>query len=132
MREAILALDKSPLKLVEVSSLQETDPVGDGFSQRFVNAVAWIQTPLSPVPLMDHLLAIETRFGRDRTLGPDRTLDLDLLLMRDVSGNWIRSTSPDIPHPRMFERSFVLHPLREVFHYTWPAEADQHMSMLQP
>ena len=97
---------------VESSSVFETDPVGGPPQPRFLNLVLGVETTLSPEDLLATLLEIEARFGRVRRerWGP-RTLDLDLLLFE----NEVRRTSAlELPHPRMFERSFVTEPLKEL------------------
>jgi 2-amino-4-hydroxy-6-hydroxymethyldihydropteridine diphosphokinase len=96
------------------SSLYSTEPVGFAEQPRFVNAVIALETDLSPHELLNHLLAIEQQFGRDRTKsfanGP-RTLDLDILLFDNVK---VSEPGLEIPHARMAERRFVLAPLFEV------------------
>ncbi len=96
------------------SSFYETEPVGYAHQPHFVNAAVALETELPPLALLDHLLAIEREFGRDRALTPvkgPRTLDLDLLLMDDITVNHERLT---LPHPEMARRRFVLAPLAEI------------------
>ena len=95
-----------------VSPLYETDPVGLEDQPPFLNAVAVVATPLDPHRLLAELLAIEARFGRERTIrwGP-RTLDLDLLAMDGVQLDEPQLT---VPHPRLAEREFALRPLADV------------------
>jgi len=99
-------------RLLAVSSLYETEPVGLGDAPKFLNAVAEVRTALSPEELLEACLRIEERLGRVRTgLLDSRTLDLDLLLYGDER----RSTGRlMLPHPRMTERGFVLQPLAEI------------------
>ncbi len=78
----------------------------------FINAVAQIETALSPRELLDELLQIERGAGRLRDFpNAPRTLDLDLLLYDDIV---CETTALTIPHPRMHERAFVLAPLAEI------------------
>jgi 2-amino-4-hydroxy-6-hydroxymethyldihydropteridine diphosphokinase len=100
------------VRLTRVSSFYETAPVGMVDQPNFVNAVAEIDTTLSPRALLTALLEIETTQARVRTVknGP-RTLDLDILLYGD---QLIHEDALAIPHPRMHERAFVLVPLAEV------------------
>ena len=93
------------------SSLFRTAPVeADG--DDYVNAVARIDTELSPQDLLDALLSLERSFGRERPyLNAPRTLDLDLLLYGNKT---IAMPSLHIPHPRMTQRAFVLIPLLEI------------------
>jgi 2-amino-4-hydroxy-6-hydroxymethyldihydropteridine diphosphokinase len=100
--------------LLARSSDYATPPWGDVQQARFVNACIEIETSLDPHALLFTLHKIEAKFGRDRTRetrwGP-RTLDLDLLAYDDVS---IQKPELTLPHPRMFERAFVLVPLVEI------------------
>ena len=96
------------------SSLYETAPVGLANQPRFLNAVVALETELGPHALLQKLLAIEKAFGRDRSLGllnGPRTLDLDILLMDDLT---ISEPGLALPHPRLAERAFVLVPLSEI------------------
>lgn len=98
--------------VVAVSPLRETDPVGVTDQPRFLNGVAALETELAPRELLDVLLAIERRLGRERRerWGP-RTIDLDLLLYGDEV---IDEDGLKIPHPRLHERRFVLEPLADL------------------
>jgi len=99
-------------RLIRRSSLYRSAPLGHTAQPEFVNAVAALDTALSPEELLRELQAIETRHGRRRSF-PDapRTLDLDLLLY----GEEVRDSAQlTVPHPRMHERAFVLKPLLEL------------------
>ena len=96
------------------SHLYRTEPVGLESQPAFVNAAAQLETDLEPEPLLDFLLALERRHGRDRNLDPTkgpRTLDLDLLLVDDEV---LRTQRLTLPHPGLTERRFVLAPLAEI------------------
>jgi 7,8-dihydro-6-hydroxymethylpterin-pyrophosphokinase len=81
-------------------------------SGQFLNMVALVQATGSAFDLLDRLMQIEAGAGRERTTpGAPRTLDLDLLLMGDLVLDDPRLT---LPHPRMWQRSFVLEPLAEI------------------
>ncbi|HTT41250.1 MAG TPA: 2-amino-4-hydroxy-6-hydroxymethyldihydropteridine diphosphokinase [Burkholderiales bacterium] len=99
-------------RLLRRSSLYLSAPMGEPDQPEFVNAVALLETELSPPHLLEALLAIEARHRRVRgePNGP-RTLDLDLLLVGD---DVIHLPQLDVPHPRMHERAFVLCPLAEL------------------
>ena len=99
-------------RLAAVSSLYRSAPVGMLDQPDFINAVALVETELSPRQLLDELLAIEQRFARVRGVknGP-RTLDLDIVLYGDST---CADDALEIPHPRMHERAFVLVPLAEI------------------
>lgn len=114
LNEAVLRLDRHPSVAVErCSSIYETAPVGFTDQPDFLNMAVSVRTRLSPEALLDALLAIEGELGRVREIrwGP-RIIDLDLL----IYGNETRSGARlALPHPRMFERAFVLVPLLEVW-----------------
>lgn len=113
MRGAFDALNVQPgtHRLVS-SSIFETLPVGLTEQPLFLNAVFGVETSERPEALLAVLLDIEQRFGRIRRdrWGP-RTLDLDLL---QYEGERCCSETLQLPHPRMFERTFVTVPLRDV------------------
>ncbi len=99
-------------RLVAVSSLWRTPPVGPVDQPPFVNAVAGLLTQLAPRVLLEALLEAERAQGRRREIrwGP-RTLDLDLL----VHGQVMREEPGlTLPHPEMTRRAFVLYPLAEL------------------
>jgi 2-amino-4-hydroxy-6-hydroxymethyldihydropteridine diphosphokinase len=100
--------------LIARSSDYATPPWGDEQQPRFINACIEIETSLDPHALLFVLHKIEKKFGRDRTTerrwGP-RTLDLDLIAYDDV---WLQTPELTLPHPRLFERAFVLVPLVEI------------------
>jgi 2-amino-4-hydroxy-6-hydroxymethyldihydropteridine diphosphokinase len=98
-------------RLVRPSSLYRTAPV-DSSGPDYVNAVAHIRTALSPLDLLDHLQALENHAGRVRPYpNAPRTLDLDILLYGDQH---ICSDRLTVPHPRLWQRAFVLAPLAEI------------------
>jgi 2-amino-4-hydroxy-6-hydroxymethyldihydropteridine diphosphokinase len=111
--QALAELDGLPRsRVVRRSSLYRTAPVGLLDQPDFVNAVAQIDTGLEPQPLLDALLALEARHGRQRSVpNAPRTLDLDLLLYGDRE---VRGQTLTVPHPRLHERAFVLVPLAEI------------------
>jgi 2-amino-4-hydroxy-6-hydroxymethyldihydropteridine diphosphokinase len=100
--------------LVARSSDYTTPPWGDEQQAPFVNACIEIETSLDPHALLFTLHKIEKKFGRDRAnerrWGP-RTLDLDIIAYDDVS---LQKPELTLPHPRLFERAFVLVPLAEI------------------
>lgn len=100
------------IKLGEVSSFYETDPVGYEEQPAFLNIAVKGQTALTPEELLRLTQRIEHELGRTREVhwGP-RVIDIDILLY-----NSIRMDGKDLvlPHPRMMERAFVLVPLAEI------------------
>jgi 2-amino-4-hydroxy-6-hydroxymethyldihydropteridine diphosphokinase len=100
--------------LLARSSDYATPPWGKKDQARFINACIEIETSLDPHALLFTLHKIERKFGRDRAKeqrwGP-RSLDLDLIAYDDVKLDRPELT---LPHPRLFERAFVLVPLAEI------------------
>jgi 2-amino-4-hydroxy-6-hydroxymethyldihydropteridine diphosphokinase len=94
------------------SGLYRNPPMGPVPQPDYVNAVAALETTLSPLELLDCLQAVEQAHGRVRIerWGP-RTLDLDLLLYAERS---IDEPRLKVPHPGLHERPFVLYPLAEI------------------
>lgn len=99
-------------RVVAVSSLYYTEPVGYHEQDDFINSVASVETGRTAPELLKICLSIEDRLGRTRTLrwGP-RTADLDILLFGDQVVNLPGLT---IPHALMSVRKFVLVPLVEI------------------
>ena len=99
-------------RIIRVSSLYYTEPVGFKAQEDFINAVAALETNRPPAELLAVCRAIEKKLARRRIVrwGP-RTIDLDILLYGDLVMN-----QPDlvIPHPLMAARKFVLAPLVEI------------------
>jgi 2-amino-4-hydroxy-6-hydroxymethyldihydropteridine diphosphokinase len=115
-REQILAEAVSALGDVidhlRVSSWHRTQPVGVAPQPDFLNGAATGTTALPARALLERLLGIEQRFGRERPFpGAPRTLDLDLILYGDAV---IDEPHLIVPHPRFRDREFVLAPLAEV------------------
>lgn len=116
IRDALAMLcDSAKTRLIARSPSYITPPWGDLKDQPpFINACAFIETDLSPQALLVRTQAIEHAFGRNRSIerrwGP-RTLDIDLIAYDDLTMN-----TPDLtlPHPRLFERAFVLVPLADI------------------
>ena len=117
LKLAVLALDALPLSRVnKTSSLYKSAPLEVAFNQDaggdYVNAVAEIETLLGAPALLHHLHLLEQSAGRARPYAnAPRTLDLDLLLYGTAR---IDSAQLTVPHPRMWQRAFVLVPLAEI------------------
>lgn len=108
---AILA-EVAGVSLVSVSSFYRTAPVGYLAQPDFVNAVACVETDLSPLSLLRVLQNIEQQAGRERHFrNAPRTLDLDIV---DYDGQVIDEADLQLPHPRAWERGFVMIPLAEI------------------
>lgn len=102
------------VRVIATSRLYTTAPVGVQDQPDFVNAAAMLEVDCTARELLDGLLALEKRYGRDRASerrwGP-RTLDLDLVLFGQQT---IDEPGLTVPHPRMAERRFVLEPLADL------------------
>jgi 2-amino-4-hydroxy-6-hydroxymethyldihydropteridine diphosphokinase len=110
---ALRELDRIPeSRLLARSSLYRTAPLGYADQPDFTNAVAALETSLTPEKLLDELQRIETAHGRQRSFAnAPRRLDLDLLLYGQSE---LKTERLVVPHPRMGERAFVLRPLLEL------------------
>ena len=112
-REAAIRAAAAALPATRLSTIRETEPWGYADQPPFLNAVAEVETDLSPRALLERLLEIERSLGRRRggpRWGP-RTIDLDLLLF---GAQTIDEPGLIVPHPRLAERAFVLEPLAEL------------------
>ncbi|NPV28703.1 MAG: 2-amino-4-hydroxy-6-hydroxymethyldihydropteridine diphosphokinase [Firmicutes bacterium] len=106
-------LDSHPqIRITRTSSLYESEPVGFLDQGWFLNQVVEIETDLDPFALLRVLQGIENTLGRKREIrwGP-RVIDLDLLLFDNRT---LATPELVLPHPRMYERNFVLVPLHEI------------------
>jgi 2-amino-4-hydroxy-6-hydroxymethyldihydropteridine diphosphokinase len=114
LRGALDALAAHGIEVEAVSSLYETEPVGEITEQPdFLNAAVRISTGLGPEELLDACKAVEVEHGRmfgAPRHGP-RPLDVDLLLLGDAE---LQSERLTLPHPELSARRFVLEPLLEL------------------
>lgn len=98
-----------------ISSCIETEPVGFDSVHLFLNMAVRVQTELNPYELLKVLKQLERDLGRTRKshdgVHYDRTIDIDILLYDNLEVN---SEELQIPHPRMWERDFVMRPLKEI------------------
>lgn len=113
-RAVSLFCDGSQVRLIARSSDYRTPPWGVEDQPAFINLCLLVATDLGPRALLDRAHKIERALGRDRSheqrWGP-RAVDIDILAYDDLTVN-----EPDLvlPHPRLFERAFVLVPLAEI------------------
>ena len=109
-----LFCDGADVRLLARSSDYRTPPWGDKEQPPFINLCIAVTTGLTPQALLDRAQQVERALGRDRAKarrwGP-RTADLDILAYDDLILNEPALT---LPHPRLFERAFVLAPLAEI------------------
>ncbi len=106
-----LKLLSQRMQMGKISSIYDTEPVGNTNQPRFLNLVCEVRTRLTPEGLLTMVKGLEQMMGRHSHTGEPRTIDVDILLY----GNTVyKSKELEIPHPRMAERQFVLVPLAEI------------------
>ena len=99
------------LRMGKVSSIYDTEPLGESNQPRFLNLVCQAFTRLEPPALLALAKGIERKLGRVGKSGAPRTIDIDILLYGDQV---VETPELTIPHPKMTERAFVLIPLDEI------------------
>lgn len=113
-RAVALLCDGTDIRLLARSSDYHTPPWGVTDQAPFVNLCIAVETTLTPQALLARAQAVERALGRDRTKeqrwGP-RTADIDILAYDDLT---LAEDGLILPHPRLFERAFVLVPLAEI------------------
>jgi 2-amino-4-hydroxy-6-hydroxymethyldihydropteridine diphosphokinase len=127
---ALKALELHPsIELTRASSIYETPPWGMTEQPAFLNAAALVETTLTPDELLGTCKEIERALGRTirHRWGP-REVDIDLLFFGDVS---IATEALTLPHPRLFERMFVLIPLCEIAQDRRVADRDLTIALAQ-
>jgi len=109
----LAGLARAGCEPVAESSVWETEPVdGPAGAPWFWNMAVHVRTPQAPLTLLDSLLEVEREAGRVRAAAnAPRILDLDLLLIGDLR---LQHPRLHLPHPRMWQRRFVLEPLAEI------------------
>lgn len=118
MRDAYAALASLPdARLAAASAIYRTAAVGPGDQPDYLNAVVALHTAMPADALLEVMHNIEAQAGREREEPwGARTLDLDLLLYGNVQ---ISTPELTVPHPRIFERNFVLLPLSDICPASW-------------
>lgn len=112
LRAALARFPAVGLQVAACSRFFETAPVPASDQPWFVNAVARVETALDPAAVLAALHGIEAEFGRVRQIRWEaRVLDLDLI---DYDGRIAGPPGPELPHPRMADRGFVLLPLADI------------------
>jgi 2-amino-4-hydroxy-6-hydroxymethyldihydropteridine diphosphokinase len=113
-RAVELLCDGTTVRLIKRSSDYRTPPWGITAQAPFINLCLLVETELAPSALLDRALTVERQLGRNRAKeqrwGP-RRLDIDLLAYDDMA---LDEPGLSLPHPRLFERAFVLVPLAEI------------------
>jgi 2-amino-4-hydroxy-6-hydroxymethyldihydropteridine diphosphokinase len=106
-----LKLLSARMNVGKVSSIYDTEPVGNTNQPRFLNLVCEVKTRLAPEGLLTMVKGLEQMMGRRGKTGDPRTIDIDILLYGDLV---MQKKDLEIPHPRMGERQFVMVPLAEI------------------
>jgi len=118
LKNAIFAIQQEIGEVISQSSISESE--AEGFEgNSFLNQVIKIETKLLPEQLLQKTKEIERKLGRiqkteiknGKPVYENRIVDIDILLYDDLQ---IDTETLTIPHPRMFEREFVMNPLREI------------------
>ena len=113
-RAVALLCDGTEVRLAARSSDYQTPPWGFKYQSPFINLCIAVETDLAPRELLARAQAVELQLGRDRAhekrWGP-RTADIDIIAYSDLTVDELGLT---LPHPRLFERAFVLLPLAEI------------------
>lgn len=112
LERALSLLRKKGVRIIQLSSVFETQPVDLPSQPWFFNQVIEIETGIDPSGLLDLVKGIEESMGRNTLIqkGP-RVIDIDILLAEDKV---IHTRKLSIPHPRLSERNFVLIPFAEI------------------
>jgi 2-amino-4-hydroxy-6-hydroxymethyldihydropteridine diphosphokinase len=112
LRAAIALLREAGVAVARLSSVWETEPLDGAGPALFLNMAAEVRFPGSPEALLAVLLTVESDLGRVRRAPhAPREIDLDILV---VEGEVRDGPDLILPHPRMFRRAFVLHPVAEI------------------
>jgi 2-amino-4-hydroxy-6-hydroxymethyldihydropteridine diphosphokinase len=111
---AVAMLCDGEVQLAASSSDYRTPPWGVTDQADFINRCIIVTTTLAPAALLARMQAVERALGRDRSRerrwGP-RTVDIDMIAYDDLA---VETPTLTLPHPRLFERAFVLVPLAEI------------------
>ena len=125
LRKALTLLAEAGVKIKNISSVYETEPVDYLDQDWFLNSVLQAETNFAPLDLLKAMREIETAMGSKKAFarGP-RLIDLDILLYGDQT---IEIPELRVPHPRMLDRKFVMVPLAEIApdlrHPSWDGSA---------
>jgi 2-amino-4-hydroxy-6-hydroxymethyldihydropteridine diphosphokinase len=109
--DTALKLLSQRMQVGKISSIYDTEAVGNTSQPRFLNLACEVRTRLAPEGLLALVKGVESKMGRHSRTGEPRTIDVDILLYGD---RVVKTKDLEIPHPRMTERQFVLVPLAEI------------------
>jgi 2-amino-4-hydroxy-6-hydroxymethyldihydropteridine diphosphokinase len=113
LKEALAGIGKYIGRVINSSSVYETEPWGFNAEQQFLNIVVKVETALIPSEVLESILTLEKSLGRVRSENQysSRVIDIDILFYGDEI---INSEELKIPHPLLHKRKFVLVPLCEI------------------
>ncbi len=114
LEQALAALEREQVHVVARSSIYETEPQDVANQPWFLNMVVECESRFFPHQLLAVTQRVEREMGRVRTGAPPRgprVIDIDILLFGNAA---LETPELMIPHPRMFDRRFVLEPLLEI------------------
>jgi 2-amino-4-hydroxy-6-hydroxymethyldihydropteridine diphosphokinase len=106
-----LKLLSQRMQMGKISSIYDTEAVGNVAQPRFLNLACEVFTRLTPEGLLTLVKGVELKMGRHSRSGEPRTIDVDILLYGNAV---VKSKDLEIPHARMTERQFVMVPLAEI------------------
>lgn len=131
LRAAIQRLSAPPVRLLRVSPIYESEPVGETPEPvpQYLNCVVEVETDLPPPALLDHTQQVEAALGRTPTFrwGP-RIIDIDILSYGCVT---LESDQLTLPHPRMKGRRFVLQSLMDLGANPFPSDGVRIRTLLE-
>lgn len=113
LNDAVAGIEEQIGKAVKISSVYETEPWGFKSDSQFLNIVIKVETLRDPVAVLEAILRIELLLGRVRGENQysSRIIDIDILFYDDQV---IDTSELKVPHPKLYERKFVLVPLCEI------------------
>ncbi len=120
LRDAVQKIEERIGRVTSLSAFYATAPWGFDSANSFLNAACRVETPLSPLQVLDATQAIERELGRTAKSADgvyhDRIIDIDLLLCFTSEGEPVTLNHPrlTLPHPLMHLRDFVMRPLAEI------------------
>ena len=121
LRLAVRKIEERVGKVISLSAFYTTAPWGFSSEHTFLNAAACVETLLPPLSVLHFTQEIEREMGRThKSVGrvySDRVIDIDLLLCFAARGELVRVDAVELklPHPLMWERDFVMRPLKEIY-----------------
>ena len=99
------------MQMGKISSIYDTEAIGNVSQPRFLNMACEVFTRLTPEGLLALVKGVELKMGRHSRTGEPRTIDVDILL---YGNSVVKTKDLEIPHPKMTERQFVMVPLAEI------------------